>query len=297
MNGKFISIFSGCGGSSLGYKMAGFEELLAIDNNTNSVETFKLNFPNTPVWKRDIGSVTSEEILSFCNLKVGELDVLDGSPPCQGFSLAGKMQVGDSRNDLFKEFVRLIQELQPKAFLMENVLGQIKGKMKGRFNEILRSLKQTNYQVRVKLMNTKYYQVPQSRERIIYLGVRNDLEKMPRFPTPSTNLITVREALRGVGNKTFHKGTVSNRQLEDRLSWERPAPVLVKVANSIRSSCVVHPEENRHLTIEEAKRLCSFPDDFLLTGSFSSQWARLGNAVMPNFMKAIALEVGEVLHG
>jgi len=297
MNGKFISIFSGCGGSSLGYKMAGFEELLAIDNNANSVETFKLNFPNTPVWKRDIGSVTSEEILSFCNLKVGELDVLDGSPPCQGFSLAGKMQVGDSRNDLFKEFVRLIQELQPKAFLMENVPGQIKGKMKGRFNEILRSLKQTNYQVRVKLMNTKYYQVPQSRERIIYLGVRNDLEKMPRFPTPSTNLITVRETLRGVGNKTFHKGTVSNRQLEDRLSWERPAPVLVKVANSIRSGCVVHPEEDRHLTIEEAKRLCSFPDDFLLTGSFSSQWARLGNAVMPNFMKAIALEVGEVLHG
>lgn len=298
MNGRtVISIFSGCGGSSLGYKMAGFKELLAIDFDKNSVETFKLNFPEIPVWQKDIKDVMGNEILEYYNLKVGELDVLDGSPPCQGFSMAGSKRVDDDRNDLFKEFVRLIGELKPKVFLMENVTGQIKGNMKGKFNEILRTLKGTNYKVKVKLMNTKYYQVPQSRERLIYIGLRKDLQKEPMFPTPSNRIITIREAFGGIDNKTFYNGKISERQKQDRLSWERPAPALIKVANSIRSSCVVHPEEDRHLTIEEAKRICSFPDDFKLTGSFNEQWARLGNAVMPNFMKAIALSIKEVLNG
>lgn len=300
MNGKpkVISIFSGCGGSSLGYKLAEFEELLAIDFDKNSVETFKLNFPEIPVWQKDIKEVSGKEILDFCKLKIGELDVLDGSPPCQGFSMAGSKKVVDKRNDLFLEFSRLIKELQPKVFLMENVAGQIKGNMKGRFNEILRELKSLNYNVKVKLMNAKYYQVPQSRERLIYIGVRNDLGIEPSFPIPSVNLISVKKAFENVENKTFYKGKVSKRQIEDRVSFDCPSPVMVKVANSIRSSCVVHPKEDRHLTIEEAKRLCSFPDNFILTGSFSEKWSRLGNAVMPNMMKSIALNIKEnILNG
>ena len=140
-------------------------------------------------------------------------------------------------------------------------------------------------------MNSKYYKVPQSRERIFWIGIRKDLKVIPTFPTPSMDLITVREAFKGIKNKTFYKRGVSDRQKQDRLHWEKPAAVLIKVAGSIRSSCVVHPGEDRHLTIEEAKRICSFPDDFQLTGSFSEQWARLGNAVMPNQMKAIATHI------
>ena len=181
---------------------------------------------------------------------------------------------------------------------MENVSGQIKGNMKGRFNEILRALKKTDYKIKVKLMNTKYYQVPQSRERLIYIGVRNDLKIEPKFPKPSQNLITVREALKNVKNKTFYKGKISERQKQDRVFWDKPASTILKVVNSIRGSCVVHPEDNRHLTIEEAKRICSFPDNFQFIGSFSEQWARVGNAVMPNFMKAIAENIKiNILYG
>src|SRR3990167_6277348 len=96
-----ISTFAGCGGSSLGYKLAGFKELLAIDFDKNAVETFKLNFPDVPVWQEDITKVASFDMLSFTGLKKGELDVLDGSPPCQGFSMAGKRKVSDPRNKLF----------------------------------------------------------------------------------------------------------------------------------------------------------------------------------------------------
>ena len=89
MNGNksptVISLFAGCGGSSLGYKMAGFEELLAIDFDENAVKTFKLNFPEVPIWLKDITQIKGKDILGFCSIKEGELDVLDGSPPCQGF--------------------------------------------------------------------------------------------------------------------------------------------------------------------------------------------------------------------
>jgi len=107
-----ISTFAGGGGSSLGYHMAGYKELLAIDFEHNACDTLRLNF-DFPIWQRDIREVTAEEILSFCHLQSGELDVLDGSPPCQGFSTAGKRNLHDSRNNLFKDFVRLIEGLQP----------------------------------------------------------------------------------------------------------------------------------------------------------------------------------------
>jgi DNA (cytosine-5)-methyltransferase 1 len=147
-----ISTFAGGGGSSLGYHWAGFEELLAIEWDKNAVETLQANF-TFPVWQKDINLVTAAEILEFCKLKIGELDVLDGSPPCQGFSTAGKRNLNDDRNNLFLEFVRLINGLQPKVFVMENVSGMIKGGYKGKFNDILQTLKNTGYNIKCKLMN------------------------------------------------------------------------------------------------------------------------------------------------
>ena len=140
-----ISLFAGCGGSSLGYKMAGYKELLAIEWDNNAVETFKLNFSEVPIWKRDIREVKGKEILDFLNIKKGELDLLDGSPPCQGFSTAGKRIVTDDRNDLILENIRLIEELEPKVFVIENVSGMIKGKMKGLFIEYMRLMKSLNF--------------------------------------------------------------------------------------------------------------------------------------------------------
>lgn len=169
-----VSTFAGCGGSSLGYSMAGFRELLAVEWDDNAVQTFKLNFPEVPIYHGDIGKLSVDEVLQLTGLKPGELDVLDGSPPCQGFSTAGKREFGDTRNQLFREYVRLLRGLRPKAFVMENVSGMVKGKMKLIFAEVLRELKASGYAVKARLLNAMYFGVPQSRERMIFIGVRDD---------------------------------------------------------------------------------------------------------------------------
>src|SRR5699024_2204750 len=135
-----ISTFAGCGGSSLGYSMAGYREPLAVEWEQNAVDTFRLNFPDVPVYHGDIAKLSVDECLSMTGLQPGELDVFDGSPPCQGFSTAGKRQIDDERNQLFREYVRLLKGLKPKVFVMENVSGMVKGKMKLLFAEILREL-------------------------------------------------------------------------------------------------------------------------------------------------------------
>jgi DNA (cytosine-5)-methyltransferase 1 len=170
-----VSLFAGCGGSSLGYSMAGFRELLAVEWDDHAVETFKANFPDVPVYHGDIAKLSVEEALRITGLKPGELDVLDGSPPCQGFSTAGKRKMDDGRNQLFREYIRLLRGLQPKVLIMENVSGMVKGKMKLIFVEILKELKESGYHVSARLMNAMYYGVPQSRQRMIFVGVREDL--------------------------------------------------------------------------------------------------------------------------
>lgn len=307
----FISIFAGCGGSSLGYKRAGFNELLAIDFDKNAIETFKLNF-SCPIWYRDITQVSSDEILTFCNLKKGELDLLDGSPPCQGFSTSGKRQISDDRNTLFNDFIRLINELQPKVFVIENVSGMIKGKMKGMFIDIMKNLKQLNYQVKCKLMNAKYYDVPQSRQRVIFIGIRNDLEIKPSYPISNNKIITVKQALDNCPideEKKSPKGKMCKYVLKTKIGecaskyhplghyfntkrnrLNRESYTIEKTFREGQSG-ILHPLKNRYHTISEIKRLCSFPDDFKLTGKFEEKWARLGNAVMPKFMEAIAKHI------
>ena len=285
-NGKIvISLFAGCGGSSLGYKQAGFKELLAIDFEKNAVNTFRLNFPETPIWQRDIRSVHSSEILEFCQIKKGELDVLDGSPPCQGFSSAGKRNINDSRNDLFKEYVRIVKELEPKVFLMENVSGMVKGQMKGRFIEIFNELKKLNYNVKCSQLNSMFYEVPQNRKRLIFIGIRKDLNIIPTFPKMINNIIKVSDI--------YPTHIKMNREQFDR-KWtdtNRPAYTIVK---RVGLKFKLIDGTIRRATIEEIKRLSSFPEDFQLTGNFGVQWAQVGNAVMPRFMYHLAKHIKEI---
>jgi len=313
-----ISLFAGCGGSSLGYKWAGFKELLAIDFDQNAVDTFRLNFPEVPCWQRDIREVMGQEILDFCKIKKGELDLLDASPPCQGFSTAGKRKVTDPRNDLFREFVRLIKELGPKVFVMENVSGLVKGPMRGIFNDILRELRGCGYQVKCKLMNAKWYGVPQSRPRIIFIGIRDDLDGEITFPIQK-NIIPLRDVLKDVpisesvypqGKAAIYAarikpwkdgGDVTGREFGretffnlKRLAWNYPARTITKTIRPAQCG-LLHPDENRFLTIMELKRISTFPDEFQFLGTFRDQWARIGNAVMPKFMEAIASHVKATL--
>lgn len=190
-----ISTFAGCGGSSLGYKWAGGKVLAAVEWDQNAVDTYRLNHEGTPVLHRDIATVAVDELLALTGLAPGELDILDGSPPCQGFSTAGKRDMDDSRNQLFHEYARLLRGLRPKVFVMENVSGMVKGKMKLIFAEVLRTLKGCGYHVSARLMNAMYFGVPQSRERMIFIGVREDLRIEPSHPRAQTRPIVAGDVL------------------------------------------------------------------------------------------------------
>ncbi len=314
-----ISLFAGCGGSSLGYKWAGYKELLAIDFDRNAVQTFELNFPGVPAWERDVSKVTAKEVLQFCNIKKGDLDVLDGSPPCQGFSTAGRRQMNDDRNRFFYEYARLVKGLQPKVFIAENVSGMIKGKAKGLFIEIIKHLKSLNYSVKCKVLNAKYYGVPQSRERVIFIGVRNDLKKEPVFPVPNRKVITVRQAIgdlndeqdpetdhvwidespQGRNTKTYPLALKARQGQkyagqQRRCYWDRPSPTVTTggmIGNPYLRSTNCHPLYTRTFSILEYKRLCSFPDDFKIKGKTLQALKRFGNSVPPKMMQAIATTV------
>ena len=309
-----ISVFAGGGGSSLGYKWAGFEELLAIDFDKNCCETLKANF-DFPVWQRDIKGITVNEILEFCKIGKNKLDILDGSPPCQGFSISGKRIISDPRNDLFLDFVRLIEGLQPKIFVMENVPGMMKGKMKGKFNEILKDLKRTGYNVKCKLMNAMWYEVPQSRERLFFLGIRNDLRIEPSFPKPLKSFITFNESIKGIKENILPPGLSpyflkwvsymkAGKSVADvikqnkcfqtkRIYGNKVCPTITKMGGSSGFGSLIHPTEDRVLSEKELLMICSFPENYKLNGTYEEKKARLGNAVMPKMMFHIAKNIKE----
>jgi DNA (cytosine-5)-methyltransferase 1 len=190
-----ISTFSGCGGSSLGYKMAGYKVLWANEFIPAAQEVYKINHPDTILDTRDIRTVSGSDILEAINMRPGELDLFDGSPPCASFSTAGKREDGWGKvkkysdtvqrtDDLFYEYVRLITEIQPKVFVAENVSGLVKGSAKGYFLDILSALKSAGYRVSCKLLNSQWLGVPQARQRTIFIGVREDINIAPIHPDP-----------------------------------------------------------------------------------------------------------------
>jgi len=299
-----ISLFAGCGGSSLGYKLAGYKELLAIDFNKTALKTFKKNFKDIPICNKDISQLSAKQILEFCGIRKGCLDVLDGSPPCQGFSIAGKRLVCDGRNNLVNDYIRLVADIQPRVFVMENVPGMVQGKSKGLFKEYYKSMKAVGYNVSCRVLDTKWFSVPQARKRLICIGVRNNINKVPVFPTPTNNIITVREAFKNIVNKTYipvspatqcemrkvPQGRKASYIRRDKMHFsffrlhnDKPSPTLTKI-----QAGTFHPTKHRNLTIEELKRLQSFPDNFIFIGSVTSQVAQIGNSVPPLFMKKIA---------
>lgn len=201
------SSFSGCGGSSLGYRMAGFRMGWASEFIPAAQDTYRANAsPHTHLDTRDIRDVTGKDVLNAIGLNVGELDLWDGSPPCSPFSTAGKREAGwdvikqysDTKqrvDDLFFEYARLVQEIQPRTFVAENVSGLVKGTAKGYFKLVLRALKEAGYRVEARLLNASWLGVPQSRQRLIFIGVREDLDMVPAFPSPLPYQYTVRDAL------------------------------------------------------------------------------------------------------
>ena len=226
-----VSLFTGAGGSCLGFRMAGFKTLWASEFISEARAVYEANFSEVPVDGRDIRQVEPVEILRAAGIGEGELDVLEGSPPCASFSTAGKRErhwgsirkyssTKQRTDDLFFEFTRILIGLMPKVFSAENVSGLAKGVAKGYFKEIFAALEKCGYTVKARLLDAQWLGVPQARQRIFFVGVRQDLVKKygigPVFPEPLSYRYSVYEAI-GVSKAVedtggdFSMGDITNR--------------------------------------------------------------------------------------
>ena len=226
-----VSLFAGLGGSSLGYKWADYDIRLAVEWDEGAVDIYRRNFPGANVHHGDITELSGEQALEMAGVVPGELDVLDGSPPCQGFSTAGRREFGDTRNRLFEEYIRLLNVYRPKAFIMENVTGLKKGKMKLAFAEMTKAMKAQGYIVSCRELNAWWWGVPQNRRRLIWIGTREDLGITPSHPVATYRKpVSVAQALNLGGTILGHAGGF----LKDHMQWETDGPIGAAMASSIR---------------------------------------------------------------
>lgn len=184
-----IDLFSGCGGFSHGFERAGYNVLLGVDVWKDALVTFEKNHKNAKTLQGDLVDINGDQLLSLINRDKSEIDVIIGGPPCQGFSISGKRILDDPRNQLYKSFVQIVEAIQPKVFVMENVPGLIrlfKGEAK---NRILESLENIGYNVSHQILTAADYGVPQMRKRVFFVGLRKDLFEFPydyfEFPLPT----------------------------------------------------------------------------------------------------------------
>lgn len=348
---EVVSTFSGAGGSCLGFEMAGYRVRWANEFVPAAREVYALNHPDVVLDPRDIRAIKPEEILSVIGKRVGEIDVLEGSPPCASFSMTGTREkhwgkvkkYSDTKqrtDDLFYEYVRLLRGLKPKVFVAENVSGLVKGSAYGYFEMILKAMRSCGYRVRAKLLDAQWLGVPQDRRRVIFIGVREDLDKVPEFPRPLPYRYSLGEVLPSISKidgrtgpgftrvdteidrpmntilssdpqhtryrvhdkptsfekmaiarewKKLKPGGCSRRYMNlMRSNVDRPSPTVTANGGGISTASVTHWSEPRKFFIEELLRICGFPDDFKLLGSYAQQWERLGRSVPPLMMRAIA---------
>lgn len=171
-----IDLFAGAGGLGTGFENVGFNIISANDIWKVAGETYVANHPNVKYVVKDIIQLSGEELLEGTGYIKNDIDVIIGGPPCQGFSTLGKRFIDDPRNKLFKEYVRIVNEIRPKFFVMENVSGILsmeKGKV---LENILKSFNNIGYKLEYRLLNAAEYGVPQQRERTIFIGTRMDVE-------------------------------------------------------------------------------------------------------------------------
>ena len=220
-----ISTFAGGGGSSTGYKLSG-GNILAVNEFVESArDTYKANYPDTPIMPDDIKQISGDDILKVANIKKGELDILDGSPPCSAFSIAGKRDKGwdqeksysdgkkvENIEDLFFEFIRVAEQVQAKVIIGENVAGITMGTAREYFNRIVNGFGKIGYEAVGKVMNAAEHGTPQARQRCFFVAIRNDvMDKLGInfmnmesliYPEPNKkeDTISLREAIEDVDN-------------------------------------------------------------------------------------------------
>ena len=294
----------------MGYKLADVNILYANEFIPKAVETYKLNFPNTIVDNRDIRTIQPDEILKKIKLKKGELDFLDGSPPCASFSMAGKRhknwgqikKYSDTKqrtDDLFYEYIRMVKGIQPKIFIAENVKGLTQGKAKGHFNLFLNEFNKLGYNVKASVLNASYLDVPQMRERVFFIGVRKDLKQKPSFPKKKQQLTAqfVYDKKYPIEDvcwdlKPCYLPHLPKLRMGESATWyfsqlrrnHYYKPSYTITASYGSGASALHPYEDRWLSIAELKDICTFPPYFKFNGTYRDTCERMGRSVPPKMM-------------
>lgn len=296
-----IDLFSGCGGLTTGLKKAKFRVLAGVELDNAAADVFKLNHPDVHLWKEDISGLTGQKIKSKLKMKSGELDLLAGCPPCQGFSrvrtLNGGYVITDDRNELIFEFLRLVRELKPKAVMLENVPGLADDE---RIELFEYELKAIGYYSSHRVLDVAKFAVPQRRRRLILLaGMHGEIA----FAKPARVRKTVRDAIgslpeagnSGDGphdipeNRTkkikrriakiphdggsrldlpyseqleCHKKCNGFKDVYGRMAWDEVSPTLTTGCFNPSKGRFLHPEEDRNITMREAALLQTFPKKY-----------------------------------
>ncbi|WP_338997855.1 DNA (cytosine-5-)-methyltransferase [Lactococcus formosensis] len=322
---KIIDLFSGSGGLSLGFEQAGFENLFSVEFNHQAAETYRRNFPHHTLIEGDIKEISDTKIREFQNNNI--VDVIVGGPPCQGFSIAGNIGrrfVDDERNKLFKEFVRFVDVIQPKMFIMENV-ARLATHNKGRtIKEIMTEFENLGYDVKAEVLQAANYGVPQKRQRIFVVGtksgifhypknqgntptVKNTIDDLPPLKNGQSsdipNHFAMNHSEQMLKKMSYVKDGGDRNDIPDELrpksgdvrkyiryASDKPS---VTVTGDMRK--IFHYEQNRALSPRELARLQTFPDDFVFEGNSISIQQQIGNAVPPKLAKAVAEEVKKTL--
>jgi DNA (cytosine-5)-methyltransferase 1 len=302
---RAASMFAGAGGSSTGYRLAGYSVAYANELDRLAGDAYDLNRDaRTVLDRRDVREVKGSEILRAAG---GALDVLDGSPPCQDFSAAGQRDLDGENAMLYYEFVRLVGEVAPRAFVAENVTGFARGESRAKhFRPILAALRAHGYRVASRTLKASRLGVPQARERIILMGVREDEGLDPAFPVMG-GVTTMADALPGVARVIRVPTKVSK---VEQLHWRdaatlalphRPLPTLLAAGLGGTDLSRIRAEtaggRERPLAVAELRAIATFPPDYKLPPgiALSRAWRMMGNSVPPLMARAWAETLRDAL--
>lgn len=302
-----IDLFCGCGGMSKGLTDAGLNVIAGIDIWDKAVESYNKNYHHK-AYCADLTQLPPEKFNELYNKENKNVDILVGGPPCQSFSIAGKRDKNDPRNALFMEYVKYLDYFKPKAFIMENVIGMLSKKTANGENviDIIMEQLNRNYNCIINKLYASDFEVPQNRRRTIIIGIRKDLNILPKEPEPIIksvqdripvkNILIPKEevdkkyylsekALAGIANKkgvNKEKGFGFGAQM---LDFDKPSYTIpARYWKDGYDALVKYNEkEIRRLTITELKRIQSFPDNYIIDGSSKDIIMQIGNAVACKF--------------
>ena len=333
---KSIELFAGAGGLALGLEQAGFEHIGLVEFNEPAANTLKHNRRNWNVLCEDIQKVAERDLEAEFSIRKGELDLLSGGAPCQSFSYAGKrLGLQDVRGTMFYHYATFLHKLQPKMFLFENVRGLVSHDGGRTYQTILNIFEDEGYTTVHQILNAWDYGVPQKRERLITIGIRNDLlgKAHFEFPAPHDYKPVVRDIKLDVNPDAEHCARYSKKKEEVfalvppggywrdidpsiakeymKTCWDMGGgrtgilrrigldePSLTVLTNpGMKQTDRCHPLEVRPFSVRENARLQSFPDDWEFCGSLAEQYKQVGNAVPVNLAKEIGDQLMKALEG